>query len=99
MKVDETDRNIAEEFNSLPTQDANWLSHTVFGAPVDAKPEALACMTEAVLNWNLANIEYNPLGPNSNSFVGWILHECSVRAWPDVHARTIGWTYWTFLPW
>jgi hypothetical protein len=89
---DGTGQNIARDTPTLHPSNANTLT-THFGEPRRVKPEVLSCMTQAVLNWNAANIQYNPLGPNSNSFASWILHECGAPALPNALARPLGWAY------
>ena len=56
-----------------------------------ATPAMRNCLTNAVLTWNQANIPYDPLAPNSNSFAGWITRECQSPARPSPFARAVGW--------
>jgi hypothetical protein len=48
-------------------------------------------MKQAVRNWNDANIAYDPLGPNSNSFASWLLRDAGIGAWPPILSTPPGW--------
>jgi len=87
---DGTGRNIPVEKGELDPSYAD-LANTKFGWPLRVNPGVFSGMTQAVGNWRDANIQYNPLGPNSNNFVSWILRECEVRAAPPPFSRPYGW--------
>jgi hypothetical protein len=84
--------------NVLPSDDAAWLPYTQRGWPRAVKSEVLDCLTQAVANWNDANITYVGVPfPNSNTFASWIVRECHTGARPAPFARAIGWLDTPFL--
>lgn len=66
-----------------------WITWTGSTTTVDCK--VVECMKRSVNNWNSANITYNPLGPNSNSYTSWLMKECGARGGPPFLASTPGW--------
>jgi hypothetical protein len=66
-----------------------WITWTGWTKTADCK--VVECMKRSVNNWNDANIGYNPLGPNSNSFASWIMKECGTRGGPPFGASAPGW--------
>jgi RHS repeat-associated protein len=83
-------QNQAGESGTLGSGNANaWITWTGSTKTVDCK--VIQCMKRSVQNWNDANIKYNPLGPNSNSFTSWIMQECGARGGPPFGASAPGW--------
>jgi hypothetical protein len=84
--------NKADEYTTIPPTNAAALI-TWRGSPKEVTLQILDCMRkeQAVANWNSADIVYNAFGPNSNTFVSWILHECNAPARPSPFARAVGW--------
>jgi RHS repeat-associated protein len=68
------------------TSRSTWTSDTS-----NADCRVVACMRRSIKNWNSADITYGAMGPNSNSFVSWILTECGMRSGPPPTRRTPGW--------
>jgi alpha-tubulin suppressor-like RCC1 family protein len=83
-------QNVADEHEDLAMPNPAWLAS---GVRRTVTNQMLECLAEeaAIKNWNDANIQYNPFGPNSNTFISWIVNECNIPARPSPLARAIGW--------
>lgn len=85
-----TNQNHASASTVLHKSNAET-SLTTPGWPRKSDCKVVACMIQAVRNWNDANITYNFLGPNSNSFASWILRECGAKNGRPPGPRAPGW--------
>lgn len=52
---------------------------------------AIGCLDRSANNWNSANIAYDPLGPNSNSYASWLNRECNLGHIGPPPGRGVGW--------
>jgi RHS repeat-associated protein len=83
-------QNFAGEGNSPKGLDATS-STTWTGDTGTSDCKVVECLRRSIANWNSANVAYDPMGPNSNSFVSWILTECGMHFAPPPTGRTPGW--------